>query len=95
VYLDLVYVCDVCETERIWGSEPATAGGWASEREAREEHAAQVHGMRTVECPQCHGEAFDCSRCGDSGEIFEWDNREPCGPDCPLERPEGTCPPQS
>ncbi|HVV51131.1 MAG TPA: hypothetical protein VHO06_15795 [Polyangia bacterium] len=90
VYLNLMYVCDVCETERVFGNEPAIAGGSASEREARQEHATEVHGMRTVECPKCHGEAFDCLLCGDSGEVIEWDDREPCGPNCPLERPEGT-----
>ena len=89
VFLDLIYVCDVCEAERIWGSEPAMAEGWATEREAREEHAIVVHGMRTIECPACRGVGFDCSECGDSGETWHWDLPGPCGPDCPLDRPEG------
>ncbi|HLK90208.1 MAG TPA: hypothetical protein VKZ18_09960 [Polyangia bacterium] len=89
IFKDLIYVCDVCETERIWGNEPVTAGGWASELEAREEHAVLVHGMRSVECPSCHGADVDCSTCGDTGEVFAWGSREPCGPDCPLEQPEG------
>jgi hypothetical protein len=90
IFNDLVYVCDVCEAERVWGNEPVLAEGWASEREEREEHARLVHGMRTVECPACHGYEFECSECGDSGEIWAWDNLEPCGPDCPLARSEGT-----
>lgn len=88
VFVDLVYTCDVCETERLWGNEPAMAEGWGSEREAREEHAILVHGMRAVDCPACHGMAIDCSECGDSGEVWHWDKPGPCGADCPLERPE-------
>lgn len=89
VFVDLIYVCDVCETERVFGNEPATAGGWASEREAREEHAVLVHGMRAVDCPACRGMGIDCAECGDSGEVMRWENPNPCGPGCPLDRPEG------
>ncbi len=62
IFVDLIYVCDLCETERIFGNEPVSAEGWASDREMREEHAALVHG--------------------------QWDNPEPCGPNCPLEQSE-------
>jgi hypothetical protein len=89
VFVDLVYVCDVCETERVWGNEPVMADGWASEREAREEHAVLVHGMRTIECRACRGVGFGCPECNESGETWHWDKPDPCGPDCPLERPEG------
>ena len=88
IFVDLIYVCDACETGRVWGSEPVTAPGWASEQDAREDHATLVHGMREVECPVCHGFGFGCSECSDKGEIWEWDNPNPCGPDCPLRRPE-------
>lgn len=90
VFIDLIYVCDVCETERVYGNEPVSGEGWASHREMREEHAALVHGMRAVDCPACggvgEGPGVDCSECGGTGEVWRWDNPEPCGPDCPLER---------
>jgi hypothetical protein len=85
---DLIYVCEDCEAERIWGSEPKLAEGWASARQVREEHAIAAHGMREVECPACHGFGFDCSECGGKGEIWDWDDLEPCGPECPLAKTE-------
>ena len=82
-YVDLIYVCDVCETERVWGNELKPTEQ-ASYREALEEHAMSAHGMRTVDCPACHGVGLDCSECSDRGEIWIWDSFDPCGPDCPL-----------
>ena len=85
VYLDLIYACDVCETKRVWGNErKPLPTREASYREALEEHAIAVHGMRTTDCPACHGVGLDCSECGDRGEVWIWDSLDPCGPDCPL-----------
>ena len=73
-YVDLVYVCDVCETERVWGSElKSSAVRLATDSEDIEEHAIAVHGMRSVDCPACRGVALDCSECGDRGEVWIWD----------------------
>ncbi len=45
-YVDLIYVCDVCDTARVWGSEPRPpASRRATAREALEEHAIAVHGI--------------------------------------------------
>jgi hypothetical protein len=89
VFDDLIYVCEVCETERTWGNESKVAEGWASRRQLREEHAIAAHGLREIECPACCGLGFGCSQCGGKGEIWEWDEPEPCGPECPLRTPEG------
>ena len=84
-YVDLIYVCDICETERVWGSEPKPPTcRQATAREAMEEHAIAVHGMRTAECPDCKGVGLDCSTCGDRGEVWIWDSLDPCGPGCLL-----------
>src|SRR4051812_76710 len=84
-FVDLVYVCDVCETGRVWGNEPKSATvRQATEHELVEEHAIAVHGLRTAECPACRGVGLDCSECGDRGEVWIWDSLDPCGKDCPL-----------
>jgi hypothetical protein len=86
-FLDLVYACDVCETMRVWGNERKPPSfKQADDHEAALEHAVDVHGWRTVDCPACHGVGLDCSECGDRGEIWVWDSIDPCGPDCLLER---------
>ncbi len=81
--LDLIYVCEICETERVWGNE-RTLGREATRREALREHAIVAHGMRTVDCPACKGVGLDCAECGDQGEVWKWDCLDPCGPECPL-----------
>ena len=84
-FLNLIYACDTCETKRVWGNEqkpPSTKQ--ANNHEAAMEHAIDVHGMRTADCPACHGVGLDCSECGDRGEVWIWDSLDPCGPDCLL-----------
>jgi hypothetical protein len=88
VAFELLYACDDCETERVWGNEVQArarpTNGVPDEREDTLEHAEDVHGMRAVECPACHGLFQDCAECSGRGEIWKWDDPEPCGATCPI-----------
>jgi hypothetical protein len=84
-FVDVIYACDVCGASRSWGNEPRqeTAHG---RRLAEDDlaHAVDAHGMRRADCPACRGVGFDCSECGDDGQIWVFDVAEPCGPTCPI-----------
>jgi hypothetical protein len=84
-YVDLIYECDGCGANRVWGNEPrqATAAGRRL-GEAAFSHAVDHHGMRRQECPACRGTGHDCAECNDDGEVWVFDTVEPCGPECPF-----------
>ncbi len=84
-FVDLIYVCEGCETERVWGSEPKPQPKRRrSAREELREHAVAVHGMRVADCAACLGVGLSCSSCDDRGSVWVFDSLDPCGPDCPL-----------
>jgi bacterioferritin-associated ferredoxin len=84
-FFDLFYECDVCSAVRPWGNEPRQESAYG--RRLAEEtlsHAIDAHGMRRERCSACRGVGFDCSECGDDGQVWIFDNAEPCGPTCPI-----------
>jgi len=84
-FIDCVYACDRCGRERVWGNEPReeTAYGLRLAEEALA-HAVDKHGMRREACPSCAGRDADCTKCGDDGKAWVFDQTAPCGPRCPL-----------
>lgn len=91
-FVDCFYSCDGCGTVRAWGNEPRTETAYGRQlAEAALAHAVDEHGMRRERCSACGGASIGCSECGDEGEVWVFDEVEPCGPDCliaGLERPE-------
>ena len=88
VYVDFIYACDGCGAVRAWGNEPREETAYG--RELADEalaHAVDNHGMRRERCPACRGASLDCSECGDEGEVWVFDNLEPCGPELPDRGP--------
>ena len=84
-FVDVIYACDVCGASRSWGSEPREETAYGRRlAEVEVAHAVDVHGMRRIDCPACRGVGFDCSECGDDGQIWVFDLVEPCGPSCPI-----------
>lgn len=89
-YVDCLYACDRCGSPRTWGNEPRRETAHGRElAESAFAHAVDQHGMRRERCPACGGASFDCSECGDEGEVWVFDSVDPCGEDCPLAGLEG------
>src|SRR5262245_35701349 len=80
-FVDCFYACDACGAQRAWGNEPREETAYGKRLAAAElTHAVDVHGMRRADCPACRGTGFDCSECADDGQIWTFDDPEPCGP---------------
>jgi len=84
-FVDLIYECDVCSAPRTWGNEPRHETAYGRRlSEAALTHAIDVHGMRREKCAACRGIGFDCSECGDDGQVWVFEDAEPCGPACSV-----------
>jgi hypothetical protein len=92
-YDDFLYTCDECGEERRWGNELRDESTWQRREESVVRHAVEVHGLCSVLCPVCGGLGHGCDKCAGEGTVMFFDDPEPCGAGCPLDRNErgGTC----
>jgi hypothetical protein len=84
-FVELVYACDRCGRERIWGSEPREETAYGR-RLAKDDfvHAIERHGLHRARCAACGGSGIDCAACADQGQTWVLDRLAPCGPTCPI-----------
>jgi len=84
-YTECFYECDGCGATRAWGNEPRAETAYERRLAADAlAHAVDKHGMHRERCPACNGAGANCSECGNEGEVWLFDDLEPCGPACPI-----------
>ncbi len=84
-YVDCIYECDVCGSQRAWGNEPREETLYGRRFAAEEvAHLLDRHDMRRMPCPTCAGSDLDCPRCDDNGQAWVICKPQPCRPGCLL-----------